>query len=106
MQSDQTKGMLDRAIAVLATMFLGWLVKRGWLGESDALTLMPAIILLPSLAWGWWVNRDKALLQSAASVPAGPGLKTVIITSPEFAKDTPENNIVSNKQIKPVEVKK
>ena len=36
MGPDQVKGMLDRAIAVMATMFLGWMVKKGWLGESDA----------------------------------------------------------------------
>lgn len=91
MQQDQIKGMLDRAIAVLATMFLNWLVTKGWLGQSDAATLLPALVLLPALAWGWWNNRDKALLQSAATVPG-----TVVVTSPYFAKATPETNIVSS----------
>ena len=98
MQADQMKGMLDRTIAVLATMFLGWMVKKGWIGESDAASLLPALIVLPAIAWGWWVNRDKALLQSAASVPG-----TVVVTTPELAKDTPnETNIVSNTAAAPV----
>lgn len=101
MQSDQIKGMIDRAIAVLATMLLGWMVKKGWLGESDAATLMPALVLLPALAWGWWNNRNVALLQSAANVVGADGKKTVIVTSPELAIATPEqNNIVSNTDAK------
>lgn len=91
MQQDQIKGMIDRALAVMATMLLAWMVRKGWLGESDAATLLPAIVLLPSLAWGAWVNRDKALVQSAAAVPG-----TVVVTTPALAQDTPnERNIIS-----------
>ncbi|MFA5897680.1 MAG: hypothetical protein WC829_01075 [Hyphomicrobium sp.] len=104
-QQDQIKGMLDRAIAVMATMFLSWMVKKGWLGESDAATLLPALVLLPALAWGWWNNRDKALIQSAANVvDLKTGQKTVIVTSPEMAKDTPDqNNIVSSTDVKVIQ---
>lgn len=92
MGQDQIKGMLDRAIAVVATMALSYMVKKGWLGESDAAALVPALVLLPSLLWGWWNNRPKALVQSAASVPG-----TVVITTPALAAATPgEANIVSN----------
>lgn len=87
--------MLDRAAAVLATMFLAYCVRRGWLGESDAAQLSPAIILLPSLAWGWWNNRNKALLQSAATVRGANGEKTVVIAPPELAHATTEKNIIS-----------
>lgn len=99
LQQDQIKGMLDRAAAVLATMLVGWMVKKGWLGASDAATLVPALVLLPSLAWGWWNNRNKALLQSAAGVVGADGKKTVVIASPELAAATPENNIVSSTQV-------
>ena len=96
MQQDQVKGMLDRAIAVLATMFLGWMVKKGWLGESDSATLLPAVVLLPSLAWGWWNNRPTALVQSAANLPG-----TTIVTTPDLADATPfQGNIVSNTKVK------
>lgn len=101
MQADQIKGMLDRAIAVIATMFLAWMVKKGWLGESDAAALTPALVLLPSLMWGWWNNRDKALLQSAANVVGEDGKRTLIVTSATMAAATPENtNIVSNAEVK------
>lgn len=96
MQRDQFSGVIDRALAVLATVFLGWFVKKGYLGESEAATLVPAIVLLPSIIWGYYVNSNKALLQSAANVPG-----TVIVTTPTLAKDTPaEKNIVSNEATK------
>lgn len=92
MQQDQIKGMLDRTILVLATAFLGWLVKRGYIGESDASALLPGLIILPALAYGWWNNRNKALLQSAAAVPG-----TVVVTTKELADATPDQkNIISS----------
>lgn len=99
--NDQIRGMLDRAVAVGATMLLSWCVKKGYLGESDAATLTPALILLPSLAWGWWNNRNTALLQSAASVIGPDGKPTIIVASPEMAAATPaQTNIVSNTDVK------
>lgn len=93
MNPDQLKGMTDRALAVIATMFLNWLVNKGWLGQSDAATLLPALVLLPSIAYGAWNNRDKALLQSAANVvDPKTGQKTLIVTSSDLAAATPENN--------------
>lgn len=94
--NDQVSGALDRALAVLATMLLGWLVKRGYLGEGDAAALIPALVLLPSVLWGLWVNRRTALLQSASNVVGDDGKKTVILTSPELAAATPSTNIISN----------
>lgn len=96
MGPDQVKGMLDRALAVVATMFLNWMVTKGWLGQSDAATLLPALVLIPALAWGAWNNREKALVQSAAAIPG-----TVVVTTPALAAATPEqNNIVSNAEAK------
>lgn len=101
MQSDQLKGMLDRTIAVLATTFLGWMVKKGWIGESDSAALLPAMVVLPAIIYGAWVNRDKALLQSAANVVGPDGKPTIIVTSPALAAATPDqNNIVSNTDAK------
>jgi len=101
MQQDQFKGMLDRAIAVLATMFLNWMVQKGWLGQSDAATLLPSLVLIPALAWGWYNNSNKSLLQSAANVVGNDGKKTVIVTSPELAAATPDQqNIISNTDVK------
>lgn len=94
MQQDQLKGMLDRAIAIVATWILTMAVNKGWLTQSDMATLLPAIVLVPSLLWGYWVNRNKALVQSAAGVPG-----TVVVTTAELAHATPENNIVSSTNV-------
>jgi hypothetical protein len=97
--------MLDRAMTVLVTMFLGWLVKRGYIGESDSATLLPAIVLLPAIAYGAWVNRDKALIQSAGNVvDPVTGKPTIIVTSPAMAAATPgQNNIVSTSDVKVIQ---
>ena len=86
MSWDQVKGVADRAIAML----LVWLVAKGYIGESEAATIGTVIIGLLSLAWGWWINRDKALVQSAATVPG-----TTVVTTADLAASTPETNIVS-----------
>lgn len=95
LQQDQIKGMLDRVVLVVSTWFLAWMVRRGWIGSEDSALLLPGIIVLPALVWGWWNNRNKALVQSAANVPG-----TVVVTSPELAAATPDqNNIVSNTNV-------
>lgn len=96
MQSDQIKGMLDRAAAVLATMAIGWLVHHGYMGENDAAQLTPlAIVLVPALFWGWWNNRGVAQLEKAGRVVGEDGKKTVIIAPPELANASPSTNIIS-----------
>lgn len=98
MQSDQLKGMIDRAVIVFATMFLHWLVQKGYIGESDSAQLLPLLVLLPALFWGWWNNRDKALVQSASNVPG-----TVVVTTRELALATPDQkNIIANTVPAPV----
>ena len=84
--SDQIKGMADRIVAMLAV----WLVAKGYVGKDFAVEFGPVIVALVSVWYGWWINRPKAILQSAAAVPG-----TTVVTVPEFAHSTPETNIVS-----------
>ena len=104
MGQDQVKGMIDRTILVLATWILSKSVSAGWLSQADSAQLLPALIILPALAWGWWNNRDKALLQSAGNVIDPKTNKpAIIVTSPEMAAATPgQNNIVSSADVKVV----
>jgi len=96
MTKDQVQGAGDRALLVLVTWFLTFATNKGWLTTSDVASLAPALVTIVGFAWGYWVNRPKAILQSAAAVVGADGKKTVIVASPELAADTPENNIVSN----------
>jgi hypothetical protein len=88
---EQIKAMAERAITVLVTILLAKMVRFGWLSDSDSAALLPFMVILPSLAYAWWVNRSKALARSAASIPG-----TVVITQPGIASSTMESNIVSN----------
>lgn len=94
--NDQLKGMLDRALIVFATTLLGWMVKKGWISESDSAVFLPALVALPAIAWGAYNNRAVAQLQKAGRVVGEDGKKTVVVTSPELANATPnEANIIS-----------
>lgn len=92
MTTDQVKGILDRVIAIA----LAYAVGRGIITEGAALYWGPVVVGLLSAVYGWWVNRPKAIVQSAAALPAEEGKKTVVITSFELAQSTPETNIVSS----------
>lgn len=87
---EQIKGVGDRLIA----MFLTYAVAKGWITPSDVSTYATIFIGLISLAWGYWVNRNKALVQGAATVPG-----TVVITEPKLAHDTVESNIIPLNQV-------
>ena len=104
MGQDQIKGMVDRTILVLATWLLSKAVSAGWLSQADSAQLLPALIILPALAWGWWNNRDKALISSAGNVvDPKTNEPVIIVTSPEMAEATPrQNNIISRDDVKVV----
>lgn len=84
---DQIKGIMERLILI----GLAGATAAGWIGEGDAETYGPAVLLLIGSIYAWWVNRPKAIVQSAAALPG-----TVVVTTPDLAKSTPEPNIVSN----------
>ena len=84
--TDQVKGIVERLVAVL----LVWLVAKGHIGKDEALEYGPIAIGIVSAIYAWYVNRPKAIMQSAAALPG-----TTVVTTPEMAKSTPEPNIVS-----------
>lgn len=69
MTKDQVQGAGDRALLVLVTWFLTFATNKGWLTTSDVASLAPALVTIVGFAWGWWVNRPKAILQSAQALP-------------------------------------
>lgn len=83
---DQITGLIERA----ALVFVTYAVSRGWIDVKLATDLGPALIGILSLSYAWWVNRPKAIVQSAAALP-----HTTVVTTPEIATATPEANIVS-----------
>lgn len=88
--SEQVKAIIERGATVFATWLATWLVQKGYLGASDAAQFIAAIVGLGAMGWGAWVNRDKALVQAAATVP-----NTTVVTEHAVAVATPEPNIVS-----------
>lgn len=91
MTNDQISGTTDRSLLVLMTWFLTYAANKGWISTSDVAQLAPALIVIAGVVWGWWVNRPKAIVQSAAALPG-----TTVVTTPDLAASTPEINIKSN----------
>lgn len=93
--SDQMTGMAERTVSGALIGILGFalhkLVVLGLLADSDVTTLSPLLIILLSAGYAYWVNRPKAIVQSAAALPG-----TVVVTTPDLSGSTPEKNIVSN----------
>lgn len=90
---DQIRGPIERLIYI----GLGWLVARGYLTSAEVANWATLILAVAAAGYGWWQNRPKAIVQSAAAIPG-----TAVVTTPELAKATPENNIVSNANMKVV----
>lgn len=91
---DQFSGVADRlAIAVVT-----YLVAKGYVPQALSADLIQLLVIAAGLAWGWYVNRPQAILQSAAAIPnpAAADGKTQIVASPELAAATPEKNIQSS----------
>jgi hypothetical protein len=98
--TDQASGIADRTISGtliwLASFVLGKFAAKGYLDASDVPQLSITLIILGSAAWGWWVNRPKAILQAAGNVVGDDGKKTIVIASPELADAIPVENVKSN----------
>lgn len=101
MSNDQITGQLRQLLPILGSIA----VALGWIAPDKAsaivtniLAVVGPLMVLGGIIWTGFANTEKALVQSAAAVPG-----TVVITTPELAKATPEqNNIVSNTETKAV----
>jgi len=95
--SDQTYGIFERILYGLAMLALMKAVGWGWITSAEAPYYAAGIVTAVGSVWAWWINRPKAIMQSAAAiVDPDTGKKAVIVTSPAMAASTPETNIVSN----------
>jgi hypothetical protein len=85
---DQVSGVLDRVVIAL----LMYAVGKGYIDQAIAQQLLPIVVPLIAGAWGWWVNRPKAIVVSAAALP-----NTTVITTQALADATPSHaNIVAS----------
>lgn len=90
---DQIRGPVERLVYI----GLGWLVARGFITSADVANYATLALAIIAAFYGWWQNRPKAIIQSAAAILGDDGKRTVVVTSPKMAASTQENNIVSNK---------
>jgi len=97
---EQVKGMGERLATILATWLLLKLVRSGVISTEDSGILLPGLVVLivaaPSLFYGWYVNRSRALQVAAANTASPDGTKPIIVTTAAIAASTKESNIVSS----------
>lgn len=87
---DQIRAPAERVLLLA----LGYAVAKGWI-ERELVGDVVAILLAAGAAgYGWWTTRPTVIAsRAAAALPEG----TVIVTSPEIARDTPNiPNVISN----------
>lgn len=84
---DQIRGPVERIVYI----GLGWLVARGIITSAEVANYATLALAVAAAFYGWWQNRPKAIMQSAAAIEG-----TTVVTTPALAKATPEMNIVSN----------
>lgn len=84
---DQIRGPVERVVLV----GLGWFVAKGYISSGEVANYSTLALGVIAAFYGWWQNRPKAIMQSAAAIPG-----TVVVTSPDLASNTTETNIVSN----------
>lgn len=91
---DQVKGIVERLTTVALASVFSYAVLKGWITKQQAIDygaeLVPIVLAAASAWYGWRINRPKAIVQSAAALP-----NTVVVTTADLAKSTPEANIVS-----------
>lgn len=96
---DMTNGVIERLAYGFILALMMKLVQRGYIDADMAAYIAGGAVAAAGSVWAWWINRPKAILIAAANVPdpTSPTGKTQIITSPELARDTPDqSNIVSS----------
>lgn len=95
---DQISGGVDRILLAL----MGVAVGKGWISSADAANLVAAALAIGACAYGFWVNRQKALVMAASNiVDPETGKKTIVVTSDKLAVATPDNsNILSASDVK------
>jgi hypothetical protein len=63
MNWEQVKGIVER----VATLVIAYLVGRGVVPDGVSADVVAVIVLVASIAWGWWVNTPRALADAARS---------------------------------------
>ena len=75
---DQIRGPIERVIYI----GLGWLVARGFITSAEVANYATLALAIIAAFYGWWQNRPKAILQSAAALP---DVQKVVIGSQAMA---------------------
>lgn len=75
---DQIRGPLERVIYI----GLGWLVARGFITSAEVANYATLILAILAAFYGWWQNRPKAILASAAAIPE---VRKVVVTDASMA---------------------
>lgn len=84
---DQVRGPVERLIYV----GLGWLVARGYIASEEVANYATLLLGVGAAFYGWWQNRPKAIMVSAAAIKG-----TTVVTTPDLASSTTQTNIISN----------
>ena len=83
---DQLSGILDRVLIALFTYF----VAQGYVSQQEVAGDIATIIGIAGALWGWYVNRPKSILKSAAAIPE---VQKVVLNNQALADSIPSDKV-------------
>lgn len=64
MNWEQLKGIVERVV----TFGVAYTVGKGWVPQAVSADLVGGIVMIASVAWGWYVNTHTALITATKNV--------------------------------------
>lgn len=83
---DQIRGPVERVIYI----GLGWFVAKGFISSAEVANYATLVLGIVAAFYGWWQNRPKAILQSAAALP---DVQKVVIGDQTMANSIPSDKV-------------
>jgi len=80
---------VDAFFRATSALLVGWLIKYG-IDEASAAAIAGGLGAVVVYAWGWYVNRPKALVTAAAGTNE---VQTITVDTKKFADSIPNDKV-------------
>lgn len=96
MTKDQVLGVADRLLIALTS----WLAAKGYITQGQVADIISLGVAAVAVGYGFYINRPVSIAKSAAALPG-----TLVVTTPEIAAATPNQENIRSSTETEVKVK-